>query len=64
MSDLTTVQISKEASKKLGRVARVHKRSKSKQAEHMIETAYSEIVRVEELPHPEDAEAVPVVVVQ
>ena len=64
MSDLTTVQLSKESSRKLGEIARIERRSKTKQAEHLIEVAYVEIVEVTELPGPGDHTPVPLVKVK
>jgi predicted transcriptional regulator len=45
-NDLTTIQISKEASEKLKALAESYKRSKSSQAEWLIEQEYKKLAAV------------------
>lgn len=44
-NELTTIQISKEASKKLKALAEAYKRSKSSHAEWLIEQDYSKLAQ-------------------
>lgn len=55
-NERTTVILSKEASRLLGRVSKAYQRSKTKQVEYMIEVEARKLAEVKLLPESEDSE--------